>query len=345
MMAEIFNFRRTSFSLAVILFALTLISNSISALSFQTLTNNPNFDSKTALFGDAELADDGSYVKLTRPSISTSGMVMRADPFVFADPTTSFSSEFSFSISPGDGDGLVLALVPSGGSFVLSDAKRFLAVEFDTRMDVNVGDLNANHVGINVNDFESVSVSNVSALNLVLNSGERLKSWIDYEASSKRIEVRLGKFEDPRPNNPVLAYAIDLAKMWAAEEVRVGITSSNSNSTQSCSVYSWSFRVRKVRNSMHSMPVDPRNVGKERGENVRTEKRGFCLLRMIGQLIFATACAALVAFMVIFMWMIFGNVRSGGPVFTAKSAVYPGDFRYEKFDVVVVEKDGDDLKK
>ncbi|XP_050290469.1 vacuolar iron transporter homolog 2-like [Quercus robur] len=48
--------------------------------------------------------------------------------------------------------------------------------------------------------------------------------------------------------------------------------------------------------------------------------------------------------MVIFMWMIFGNVRSGGPVFTAKSAVYPGDFRYEKFDVVVVEKDGDDLK-
>ncbi|GMY08140.1 L-type lectin-domain containing receptor kinase VIII.1-like [Fagus crenata] len=332
------------FSLVVVLlFALTLIPNSISYYPLtRSLPNNLDFDSDISIIGDASIVD--SYVKLTRPLLWSSGLLMRMEPIKFVVPTSSFSSEFSFSISPGEGgEGLVLALVPTGlGSLAFSNEKRFLGVEFGAGIDGNASDLNSNRVGINVNHSES-SVSDVSSLNLVLNKGERLKSWIDYDASSKRLEVRLSKFEDPRPYNPIIAYAIDLAEMWGSEDVQVVITSSNWNSTQVCSVYSWRFRVRNSRTSMHSMPVDPRNFAKERGESVRNKKRSFCLLRMIGGLIFGTACAALVAFVVIFMWMIFSNVR-GDAVVKAKSPVYPVDFRYEKLDVVVVEKGSDSLK-
>ncbi|PON82067.1 Legume lectin domain containing protein [Trema orientale] len=106
-----------------------------------------------------------------------------------------FSTEFMFSISLRNGEGLVLVLVPGyfrfrfsgGGSFGLSGEKRFLGIEFDTAVNDNVGDLNMNHV--DVGSFVSVAIVNVSSMDLVLNSGEKLKSWIDYDSSSKRLEV------------------------------------------------------------------------------------------------------------------------------------------------------------
>ncbi|PON69091.1 Legume lectin domain containing protein [Parasponia andersonii] len=107
----------------------------------------------------------------------------------------SFSTEFTFSISLGNGEGLVLVLVPSyfaskfsgGGSFGLSSKKRFLGIEFDIVMDGNMGDLNMIHV--DVGSFVSVAIVNISSIDLVHSSGEKLKSWIDYDLSSDGLEV------------------------------------------------------------------------------------------------------------------------------------------------------------
>lgn len=326
----------------------------ISSSSLKSLNNNPNFDSEIALFGDAEPVDAGSYVNITRPSVSSSGLLLRQKPFKFLDANlsspTSFSTEFTFSMTPGSGDGLLLVLAPkdfgstfSGkGPFGLNGENRFLGIEFDTEMNGNVNDLNANHIGVDVGSFVSLTVGNVSSLNLELNSGEKLKSWIDYVASSKRLEIRLSKLGEPRPYNPITAYGIDLLGMWKNEDVYVGISSSNSNgnSSQISSVYSWSFRLRNIPNSMHSLPVNPRGYLDEHGEHLSVHKRRVCPLTVLAGMIFVTGCGALVAFMVLFLWAI---IISRHTVFPAEFPVKPVDFRYEKINVVV-EKDADSVK-
>lgn len=326
-MAELPIFRHTCFSLLVVL-AVALFSKPTSSLTFpRTLTNNPNFDSETALFGDAEVVVNNGppCVKLTRPSTLSTGLLIRTEPFKFVNADRiSFSTEFSFSISlgsrSGDGEGLALVFVPGGswskwstvggGSFALSKDNKFMGV------------------GINVNEVVSS-----------LNNGDKLKSWIDYDASWKRLEVRLNKSGDTRPSNPIFAHGVDLARMWRDEEMRVGIASRNVNSTQSTTIYSWRFRMRKFPNSMHSLPADPRAfaVKKGGGELVRKGKRKICPLTVMGGLILATACGALVAFVALFLWVIFANRH------VAKCPVYAVDFGYEKVDVVV-QKNSDGLK-
>ncbi|KAG2723833.1 hypothetical protein I3760_02G188900 [Carya illinoinensis] len=347
-MAGVFIFRNIfSFSLSV-LYALFLISNPSSSRSFtRTLPNSPNFDSETALFGDAGviIIDNGQpCVKLTRPSTSSTGLLMRTEPFKFLDAKkpTSFSTEFSFSISPGNssdegnGDGIVLIFVAGeswskwstveGGSFALSK---------ENRLTGNVGDQHADDVEISLNDFDS-------SLNLVLSNGDKFKSWIDYDASSKRLEVRLSKSGDRRPYSPIIWRAVDLAGMLGDEDVRVGIASRNGNSSQSASIYSWRFRVRKYPYSMHSFPVDPQGYvvkdEEERGERVRKVKRSGCVLTMMRGLILATVFGALVTFGALFLWGMLVSRREAG------CPVYAADFGYKKVDVVV-EENSDGLKK
>lgn len=342
-----------SFFLLFLCSSLTLIAKPISSSpTFQASNKTPNFEPGIALFGDAQLVDGGSCVKLTRPSISSSGLVLRREPFRLVAPDlhgpTSFSTEFAFSISPGNGDGIVLVLVPADfgskfsghGSFGLSKENRFLGVEFDTEMDGNVGDLDANHVGVDVGSFLSVAVGNVSSMNLVLNSGEKLISWIDYDSSSKRLEVRLSKFGEPRPYNPIVAYGIDLLSMWRDEPVLVGISSSNGNSTQISSIYSWRFSLRNYPNRMHSLPADPRGYLDGHGKDLTTHKRRVCPLTILAGLIFATVCGALMAFSVLFLWAVVVNRNA---VFPAESPVHPVDFRYEKINVAV-GKDANGVK-
>ncbi|KAL5568941.1 hypothetical protein UlMin_025516 [Ulmus minor] len=320
----------------ILLFSsITLISIPISSSEPQQLTNPPNFDSEISLFGDAELVDNGSSVKLTRPSVSSSGLLLRRKPFRFLGLNlrnpTSFSTEFTFSISPGDGHGLAFVLVPRDFGSKLSGQATFGIS----------GEKNGN-VGVDVGSFVSVSVGNVSSMNFVLNNDEKLKAWIDYEASSKRLEVRLGKSGGARPYSPIIVYAIDMLAMWKDENVLVGLSSSNGDSSQQiCSVYSWKFSLRNFPNWMHSLPADPRGQPGEQGKHLGAQKRRVCALDILGGLIFATVCGALMTFAVVFLWTVFAADRH--TIFPAESPLHPVDFRYEKVSVVV-EKDFDSVK-
>lgn len=330
--------------IVVPLLALAGASASLS-LAPGTLAGLPGFDDGISLLGDATLAagagaSGGPHVRITRPSASSSGFLQWPKPFRFVDPSsaapTSFSSEFAFSVSPGNGDGLALVLLPrdfklGAEAFGLSGDRRFVGVEYDTSMDEEVGDVNANHVGVDLGSFASVSVCNVSSVGLVLSSGEKLKSWVDYDGSSKRLEVRLSKFRDPRPYDPIIAYSIDMLRMWRDEDVYVGISSSNGNSVQTISVYSWRFKPRKVPLSMHSLPADPRG---QSGEHGKLRKRGRCPLAILAGVIFATGCGALLAFLGLFLWAFVANRHT---VFPVECPVRPVDFKYEKINVVVKE--------
>ncbi|KAK7305823.1 hypothetical protein VNO77_43735 [Canavalia gladiata] len=330
----------------MVTFSLFVFCSLIFLVQPSSSQHSPNFDPDIHLFGDAHIVvSDGaaSHVNLTRPSHSSSGLLLRRKPLTFAD-TTSLSIEFSFSISPSAGDGLLLLLVPGdfsfffshNGSFGVSLEKKYVGVEFDTSKDENVGDVNANHVGIDVGSLTSVAVANVSSVNLALNGGKKLNAWVDYEAGSKVLEVRLSKWGEPRSSLPIVSHSIDFFKIWGRNPVFVGISSSNDpNSVQVVSVYSWNVTLRKVSNSLHSLPADPR------GLNDRKTK--FCPLTVLAGVIFGTGCLALVTFLVLFLWVIFFQRREDESL--VKIPDHPSDIRYERIDVAVDKNTDDDQSK
>nr|DAD33468.1 TPA_asm: hypothetical protein HUJ06_012319 [Nelumbo nucifera] len=108
-------------------------------------------------------------------------------------------------------------------------------------MDAKFGEPNGNQVGIDIDTLVSVAVSNVTSLGLVLNGGDKLHTWIDYDTNSKYLQVRLGKLGNVRPSDPLISYPIDLAEMWKKEEVFVGLSSSTGNSSKTTTVHSWTF--------------------------------------------------------------------------------------------------------
>ena len=315
--------------------------------SSSSISNNPNFDPDVDLFGDAKLFSDNSgvsHVKLTHHSSLTAGLLLRRHPITFTDPT-SFSIEFSFSISPDPGDGLILILIPGdlaaafpgNGSYGLGvspPTNSYLGVEFDTSKDDNVGDVNANHVGIDVGSLVSVAIANVSASNLVLNSGEKLKAWVDYEAGSKTLEVRLSKLNEAKTLNPIVTHEIDLFKIWGNEKVFAGLSSSNdANSVQVVRVYSWKVNLKKASNSLHSKPVNPDSGSGDDEQAKLDAKRKYRPLTFLAGLIFGTVCVVLITFVVLFMWVIFFHKHEEESL--AKLPEHPSDVRYERIDVAV----------
>jgi hypothetical protein len=227
--------------------------------------------------------------------------------------------------------------VQGGGSLGVLNEKKYLGIEFGFS---NVGDLSGNRVGGKMGSTVSFKVSNVS--NLELNSGEKFKSWIDYDAGSKKIEVRLSKYADNRPSNPILAYSVDLLKMWGGEDVFAGIRlTNNGDSMESCYVYSWKFMARKIPRSMHSMPIDPTDYENEHNESSLTvHKRNVCPLTIVAGMVFLVGCGALLAFAVMFVRLVVDGMVAS-TVFPEEYHVKkPVDSRYAKIDIVV----DDDVK-
>ncbi|KAK6156164.1 hypothetical protein DH2020_010412 [Rehmannia glutinosa] len=302
---------------------LIFLSVLLSAIHFSlSLPSKTHFGSNLVLIGDAKFANNSSCIRLTNPTISSpsSGFLIQKKPIKLFSSNSksrkpvSFSTDFSFSISPHNGDGLAFLVVPknfiskfSTENFGVLKENRFLGVEFDTSADENVGDVNANHVGVDVGSLVSVKTSNVSSINLVLNSGLKLHSWVDYDSSSKRIEIRLGKFGSARPYNPLLVYQVDLGEMWRNEEVLVGLSSSSGKSMQISNVYSWNFRTRTVPKWLHSQPLNPRAFSSKHSEEKLAQKKKICALGFLSGLVFMTGCGALLALVVLFLWALFEN--------------------------------------
>ncbi|XP_022744821.1 L-type lectin-domain containing receptor kinase VIII.2-like [Durio zibethinus] len=345
----------TALTYLIFLFKI-LAADQGSSFSFKSFGKDPKFESNVALFGDAHVANDGSWIQLTNSVSWSAGRVMYKKPIKLVEGKVrnlaSFSTHFSFSMSHENGDGLAFVMVPSsfnvnvlgnssfGISLGLEKGKSgIVAVEFDTLKDAKYDDLNENHVGIDVSSLASVKVRNLSSVKLVLNDGEKLHSWIDYEAISKRLEIRLSQSSSTRPNDPLLSYSIDLPKLWNGEEVFVGLSSSNGNSLQTCFIHLWSFKLRQVPIWMHSQPLDPEAIAKNPKPLTEERKGSNCFWRVLAVFIFGGACGALTASCLLYLWNIFGNRR---PVAPEVCGVHSVDFEYKKVKVVVDKavKDG-----
>ncbi|GMH28979.1 hypothetical protein Nepgr_030822 [Nepenthes gracilis] len=344
-----------SLSSLLLFFANTLFAaDPTLSVGFQNHNKNSSrFQSQIALYGDAKLHSDDFFIQITGPGSFSAGRIIYRKPIKLLEGNprrkVSFGTYFSFSLSPEDGDGLAFVMLPNGfassgydGSsmglaYEMGEKKiKTFAVEFDTKMDAMYGDLNGNHVGIDVGSLVSVRAFNLSSNKLVLNSDEKFHCWIDYEASSMRIEVRLSKLISKRPIDPLLWCPIDLSEIFQNEQVFVGLVSSNANSTQICRVYSWSFKLRHVPYWMHSQPLDPEAFTKDTEPVTMVNKRSHCILRVLTALILGTGCGALGASLVLWVWTIFAHRR---PVMPDDCAEHPVKCNFHKVEVLVVHMD------
>ncbi|XP_076890057.1 L-type lectin-domain containing receptor kinase VIII.2-like [Bidens hawaiensis] len=307
--------------------SLTAVSNS--SFTFKNFGQNSSFDSVLSLYGGAKVVNDGQSLQLT------TGRVIYKNPIKFYSGTpqklVSFETYFEFSMTSGsrNGDGFVFVvfsgrddLFDGNGSFGVSnrDGVKFLSVEFDTLMDDKYGDINGNHVGIDLSSFVSLKVVNLSSVDLGLNSDTRLQVWIDYEAGSRRLEVRVNKFGENRPLGPLLFGQIDITKIWPENDgFFVGLSSFNGNSSQIFNLYSWSFKTRQQPDWMHSEPLDPVSF-KGKGKEIKVHKENDCVLWIVSALILGVGLGALGSFVGMLMWTVFAKRR---PIAPEEYAVKP----------------------
>ncbi|GER45967.1 lectin protein kinase [Striga asiatica] len=243
----------------------------------------PSFSLRNlTLLGDSYLRDGvvGLTRELTVPS-SSSGSAIYNNPVQFFDPetntTASFSTRFSFSVdnvnSASFGDGLTFFLSPndralgsSGGYLGLfnssqSTNNRFIAVEFDTRLDLHFDDPDDNHVGLDIDSLISMKTANLDSTEIALKSGNVITAWIDYSNDKKKLDVFLS-YSSFRPESPILAVDIDLSN-YLKEILFVGFSASTEGSTERHYIQNWDFQTlgfRPARPRIHPHNVSQNSV-------------------------------------------------------------------------------------
>ncbi|KAI4310723.1 hypothetical protein MLD38_035678 [Melastoma candidum] len=240
------------------LFLLFLLSATASSTDF-------DFDTLTLgslrLLGDAHLANGTVRLTLDLPvPNSGAGRALYSNPvrFLRTSPSgpsvASFSTFFSFSVTnlnPSSiGGGLAFLLSPNsdtvgspGGFLGLGSSNggfgSFVAVEFDTLMDVEFNDINGNHVGVDVGGVVSSRVADLGAIDVDLKTGNLINSWIDYDGGAGILRVSVS-YSNLKPEQPVLSVDLDLSK-YVGDYMFVGFSGSTQGSTETHSIEWWSF--------------------------------------------------------------------------------------------------------
>nr|XP_023914751.1 L-type lectin-domain containing receptor kinase IV.2-like isoform X1 [Quercus suber] len=183
-------------------------------------------------------------------------------------PSLSFSTNFVFAIVPQvpnvGGYGMVFTISPSSnftnvvgnqylGLFNSSSegltSNHILAIELDTVLNPEFGDIDKNHVGIDVNSLNSTDSASAmyfsykegKNISLELTSGNPMHLWIDYDEAEKLLSVTLASNGIPKPNQPLMSKSIDLSQ-YLLESMYVGFSAATGTLVPSnCYVLGWSF--------------------------------------------------------------------------------------------------------
>lgn len=305
----------------------TLGSEDPLSFSFEQFHKNGTLDPAIALYGDAVVED--SAVRMTR-----AGKIIYRKPVKFIRGNYGFSTYFSFSISPAGANDLAFFL-DSANWHLFRFSKEILVVKF-------ANNASGSPIGVKISLKLSAESCSSSDANLVLSSGRKQHSWVDYDGLSKKIEVRLSKSRAMRPASPLISCPIDISSLLQEEALLVGISSSSeysgsteNNSTYSSCIYTWSFMVKNVAPYLfHSEPLDPRSylVSSQDGSTVyqRNSSRWVSVMAWLSGLV----CGILIAFTVLFVRK---AISRRSQVTAVEYPLDPVQILYEKA-VVVGEK-------
>ncbi|CAN6222092.1 unnamed protein product [Urochloa humidicola] len=147
-----------------------------------------------------------------------------------------------------------------------------------------------------------------------------LHAWIDYNATSAALHVRLSHPNQDTP--PLLSCPLRLQRGPAL----AGFRTPSGN----CSLFSWAFRAAAPYR-MHSQPLDPANLNTTPPPGVAGHR--YSPWGAAVSLLFAAACGAMLTFFLLFLWY---TVTARRPV----APVDPSDVAYHKIVLVGVKDDG-----
>ncbi|CAL5035393.1 unnamed protein product [Urochloa decumbens] len=233
-------------------------------------------------FTGANLTIDGAatvmpngLLMLTNGTIQMTGHAFHPSPLPFRDPDAqnataarSFSTTFVFAIY-GQYDDLSaagLAFFVAADRAVLSTAMpgQFLGllngsdngnrsthiftVEFDTLFNIDIGDMNSNHVGIDVDSVVSRVAANAGYYdddtgmfrNLSLISRKAMQAWVDYDGAATQVTVTMAPLGVPRPKKPLIQTTVDLSGVVQGTAY-VGFSSATGMVFSRHFVVGWSF--------------------------------------------------------------------------------------------------------
>ncbi|GAB2276490.1 hypothetical protein Dimus_011213 [Dionaea muscipula] len=262
-------------SSSLFLLLLLSISSPAQAQQVQFLYNNGfSNNNNMTLDGSAILVNDGRFIQLTNSSNRILGHAFYGSRVRFkpslpnAAAVYSFSTAFTFATVPEfralGGHGLAFTLVPSLAELNQALPSQYLgvfnktnegnfsnhifAVEFDTVQDFEFGDINDNHIGVDLNAL----VSNVSApvayfsdnstwVNVSMKNGSTIQAWIDYDSSNLVLNVTVSPLPS-KPRIPLISFKVDLSPI-VEEYMFVGFSASTGLLSSSHFILDWSFNM------------------------------------------------------------------------------------------------------
>ncbi|RCV13681.1 hypothetical protein SETIT_2G365200v2 [Setaria italica] len=226
------------------------------------------------LDGAASVTPNG-LLMLTNGTIQMKGHAFHPSPLPFQDPgarnataARSFSTTFVFAIY-----GPYVDLSSHGLAFFVASDKELLsaalpgqflgllntnnngnrsshvlAVEFDTLFNADFGDINSNHVGVDVDSLVSRAAADAGYYddgtgqfrNLSLVSRKAMQVWVDYDGAATQITVTMAPVGLSRPKKPLLQTTVNLSDV-VQDTAYVGFTSATGILFSRHFVLGWSF--------------------------------------------------------------------------------------------------------
>ncbi|KAI4985877.1 hypothetical protein ZWY2020_018507 [Hordeum vulgare] len=125
------------------------------------------------------------------------------------------------------------------------------AVELDTWQNPEFGDINNNHIGININGLTSVKShpagffhdQNGTFKNLTLSSQEAMQVWVDYDREKTQIDVTMAPLDmATKPQQPTVSARYNLSVVLT-DVAYIGFSSSTGRIDARHYVLGWSFAV------------------------------------------------------------------------------------------------------
>ncbi|KAE9592057.1 hypothetical protein Lal_00038308 [Lupinus albus] len=271
--------------LSMILFLLIQVSSHLDQVLYAGFKDAIG-DNNLTLNGVAEIEKNG-ILRLTNDTSRLMGHAFYPSPFQFKNSTNgkvfSFSTSFALAIVPEypklGGHGLAFTIAPSKdlkalpsqylGLLNSSDIGNFsnhiFAVEFDTVKDFEFGDINDNHVGIDINSLQSNAsetagyyTDDSTKQDLTLESGKTILAWVDYDSDQSLVSVTLSP-SSTKPKKPTLSFVMDLSPIFH-DAMYVGFSASTGLLASSHYILGWSFKINGIAPTLDlsSLPQLPR---------------------------------------------------------------------------------------
>uniref|UniRef100_A0A0D9WV68 non-specific serine/threonine protein kinase n=1 Tax=Leersia perrieri TaxID=77586 RepID=A0A0D9WV68_9ORYZ len=231
--------------------------------------SNLTIDGTTSITPDGllQLTDGAPYLKghafhpspfNLRTNNTTTTIKSFSVSFVFG--IVSVYPEFSahgmaFVVSPTNNLSSSLPAKYLGLTNVTNDgnsSNHMFAVELDTIQSVEFKDINANHVGVDINGLSSIRAYNAGYYDdmsgefrsLKLISRQAMRVWVDYHGEKKQIDVTLAPVRIARPVKPLISVIYDLSTVLT-DVVYLGFSAATGRVNSRHCVLGWSFGINR----------------------------------------------------------------------------------------------------